>query len=279
MKILYLDESGVSNLASVDKTYPVFVLGGVLVDEHDLKYNDKLMSEFKKKYFCSGKIILHWSEIDRNYGDFAMLNDIKKKRKFLKDINALLKIMRYRVIVCLIDKVKWLQEHKDHAFDPYEHSLGILIEHAIQATEFGEKIIVNAEKRDKISDTQIRLTFEKIRNMGWNFGRIYISSGKIKAKIKKLDFNKKEDNITGAQIADLVLPPFAKNYLGKDSKIRYEIVYEKCLDYNGKKDGCGKTVLPKKVRAKSGHPALPYGRILSHYDAKVKKKVRKNGRN
>lgn len=37
MKLLFLDESGDANLHNVDPEYPVFVLGGIIVDEAHYK--------------------------------------------------------------------------------------------------------------------------------------------------------------------------------------------------------------------------------------------------
>ena len=33
MKVLFLDESGDHNLSVIDPSYPIFVLGGVIVDQ------------------------------------------------------------------------------------------------------------------------------------------------------------------------------------------------------------------------------------------------------
>ena len=50
MKVLFLDESGDHNLAKIDSSYPLFVLGGVIVEKDYAKSElPKEFSEFKRR--------------------------------------------------------------------------------------------------------------------------------------------------------------------------------------------------------------------------------------
>lgn len=75
MKILFLDESGDHNLQVIDPAYPLFVLGGIVVDKG---YAEGELSEriaaFKRNLFGREDIILHTSDITRNRNGFEELN-------------------------------------------------------------------------------------------------------------------------------------------------------------------------------------------------------------
>ena len=74
MKMLFLDESGDHNLTSIDLNYPVFVLGGVIMDK---EYADGPLTEvfdsFKRELFGRTDIVLHTADITRNRKGFEAL--------------------------------------------------------------------------------------------------------------------------------------------------------------------------------------------------------------
>ena len=79
MKILFLDESGDHNLSIIDPQYPLFVLGGVIVDK---KYAENQLTEsvnkFKKDMFGTQDIILHTADISRNRNGFVLKSGINE---------------------------------------------------------------------------------------------------------------------------------------------------------------------------------------------------------
>ena len=243
MKVLYLDESGTSNLKKVDPQYPIFTLGGVIVDYDDLENNRLLMNEFKTKYWGRTDVILHSNEIVRRKGDFAFLNNVGGKwDEFLKDLNDLMDRLRYRVVVCVIDVPRLCEKYGDSAFDPYEYALRVIIERFIYSMGRYEKGKIFAEARGIPLDKQIKLAFEKIKDTGSGF----IQGEEICAKIEKFEVRPKSENLIGLQIADLVLPLIGRNYLGKNNKTDYEIVLRKCLNRDGEVNGNGIIILPRK---------------------------------
>lgn len=66
MKVLFLDESGDHNLSVIDCSYPMFVLGGVIVDK---AYAEgpltKAFDDFKRRMFGRTDIVLHTADIVR----------------------------------------------------------------------------------------------------------------------------------------------------------------------------------------------------------------------
>lgn len=60
MRMMFLDESGNHNLKKINPHYPVFVLGGVIVDRaYARTVIEPQMKEFKLRVFGQDEIVLH----------------------------------------------------------------------------------------------------------------------------------------------------------------------------------------------------------------------------
>jgi Protein of unknown function (DUF3800) len=67
MKVLFLDESGDHNLSVIDPSYPLFVLGGVIMEEaYAREVLTPRLAEFKRQLFGREDIVLHTADITRN---------------------------------------------------------------------------------------------------------------------------------------------------------------------------------------------------------------------
>ncbi|HJD61209.1 MAG TPA: DUF3800 domain-containing protein [Rickettsia endosymbiont of Columbicola hoogstraali] len=86
MHILFIDESGDHNLTKIDPLYPIFVLGGVIIEKNyadgELIYE---MNKFKQLVFGTTDIILHTAEICPNKNKFLCLKDIDFREFFIKN--------------------------------------------------------------------------------------------------------------------------------------------------------------------------------------------------
>lgn len=241
MKILYLDESGINNVNNIDLNYPIFMLGGVIVDSKNCKYNKSLMDKFKS-LFGLESVILHSSEIQHKKNGFSVLKDENINRRFVFKLNTLMKKLKYQVIVCLIDLKKYSKSHKNTSFDLYYYALTILIEKFIYELENDETGFVFVEGRNKVQNKQIMNVFDKLKINGTKF----IRGNEIKRKIRRFQIIPKNANYTGLQIADLVLSPIGRHYLNKKTYEDFDIVYSKCLSKNGNVENIGITIVPKK---------------------------------
>ena len=64
MKVMFLDESGDHNLAVIDQQYPLFVLGGVIVDKaHAEGELTREMDAFKRELFGRTNFVLHTADL------------------------------------------------------------------------------------------------------------------------------------------------------------------------------------------------------------------------
>ena len=76
MKHLFLVESGSHNLRVVDPDYPVFVLGGVIVDgDEQLGAIDAAVRRFKGRFFARRPVTLHTADTTRARNGFEVLRD------------------------------------------------------------------------------------------------------------------------------------------------------------------------------------------------------------
>ncbi|MDE0769826.1 MAG: DUF3800 domain-containing protein [Opitutaceae bacterium] len=74
MKVLFLDESGDHNLTVIDPQYPLFILGGVIIDLDYAKTEvEERLRQFKRILFGNEDLILHTADITRNRNGFEKL--------------------------------------------------------------------------------------------------------------------------------------------------------------------------------------------------------------
>lgn len=70
-KILFLDESGDQNLTAIDQQHPIFVLGGIIVDEkYAFGEMTSKVQKFKKEIFGTTNITLHTADFTRQENGF-----------------------------------------------------------------------------------------------------------------------------------------------------------------------------------------------------------------
>ena len=250
MLILFLDESGDHNLDKIYSQYPVFVLGGCIID---LKYHDEHMlpalSEYKRKLFGRDDFILHTADINRRRGPFQKLTNLEFRNRFYDETNRLMQDLEYTVVACVIRKDAHLRQYGIAAIDPYMLALRVLVERFVFEIKSckGEKTgFIIAESRDETLDNQLRLAWMDLRISGTE----YVAASELRKHVTDLKVKKKSENIAGLQIADLLVSPIGRHILGKESKEDWKIIQEKFrCNYEGKYMGFGLVILPRKREA------------------------------
>jgi hypothetical protein len=245
MKIMFIDESGDHSLSVIDPQYPVFVLGGILVEkEYAEGPLTQEVNHFKRDLFGREDIILHTSDIVRNRHGFEKLQDASFRKTFYDRLNSLMRSLQYQVVACVIKKDAHLERYGMGALDPYMLSLEILAERF--CFEIGNKEgggIIVAEKRGPTLDHELDLAWLNLKIRGTHF----IQAKDIERRISGLVCRDKQDNVAGLQLADLVVSPIGRYVLGKVPKEDFKIVESKFRrDFKGNYTGMGLVVLPKK---------------------------------
>jgi len=244
MKVLFLDESGDHNLSVVDPQYPLFVLGGVIV-EKDYAGGElpAELNDFKRRIFGRTDIVLHTADITRNRNGFEQMKDVGFREAFYAELNALMRKLEYTVVACAVRKAEHLSRYGVAALDPYLLSLDVLVERFCYevGSRAGDGVIV-AEKRDPTLDRELDIAWLNLKVQGTR----YMQAKEIDRRIIGVNLRPKSDNIAGLQLADLVVTPIGRYVLGKPTKEDFQIVESKFRrNQHGDYVGYGLVVLPK----------------------------------
>ncbi len=241
---MFLDESGDHSLSFIDPQYPVFVLGGVIMDKDyaDGPLTDRL-NRFKSELFGTTEIVLHTADIARNRNGFENLKEAAFREMFYERLNELMESLPYSVVACAVRKTEHLARYELAALDPYLLSLGILVERfcfEIGNIHDGGSIV--AESRNRVLDSSLTAGWRNLKEDG----TYYLEAETIENRISALELRSKSENIAGLQLADLVVSPIGRHIIGKPDKLDWEIIQRKFRrNYAGRIDGYGLIVLPK----------------------------------
>jgi hypothetical protein len=239
--IVYVDESGDHSLASVDATYPVFVLSFCIF--HKKHYAEKVIPAVEKLKFNTfghDSVVLHENEIRKQKGPFAFLSHALTRISFMQLLDTVLLQSNFILIACVVDKAK-LNRNLGEVTNPYHLALGECLE-ALKGF-LQEKMQTNktthivVECRGKKEDAELELEFLRLCDQH--------------AHPFKIVFADKKTNSVGLQVADLVARPVGIHVLRPDQKNRaFEILRHKFYCAGGRnqvgKDylGYGLRILP-----------------------------------
>ncbi len=244
MKILFLDESGDHHLAKIDPQYPIFVLGGIIVEQVYAEGElTRQLNAFKRALFGTENIILHTADITRNRNGFERLQDTAFRQRFYRELNDLMARLDYTVVACAIHKSEHLARYGVAALDPYMLSLDILVERfCFEVGGVSKGGVIVAEQRDPILDQALRLAWSNLKFQGTR----YLQGKVIADRICDIVLRPKKQNIAGLQLADLVLSPIGRHVLGKQDREDWQIVERKLRrGRTGQVEGFGLVILPK----------------------------------
>ena len=225
MKVLFLDESGDHNLKAIDPDYPIFVLGGIIMDKEyaDTQLKDAL-DELEKHFFGRTDLVLHTADIARNRNGFEALRSSEVRTRFYGELNSVMQELPYEVVACAIRKHDYFERYGTDAIDPYRLGLRVMVElfcHAVGSVPNGGTII--AEKRGETLDQDVQNTWGILKERG----SLYAKAEVIRNTIQAFELKGKQENIAGLQLADLVVSPIGRHVLGKLDNDDWRIVEQK----------------------------------------------------
>lgn len=239
--LIYVDESGDSNLKNIDRDYPVFVLAFCIFRKSD--YAEIVapgLQKFKFRHFGHDAVVLHEHEMRRQRAPFVFLQSEKKRAAFMQDLSQLIDRAPMTVIAAAIRKNDLVRRYANPV-NPYELALLFCMErsHAFLQAMGQQNCTTHiiAEKRGKKEDDLLELEFRRICD-GAN------RRGKITSM--KLVFADKRMNSAGLQIADLIARPIGLKVLRPSQSNRaYDIIEGKFRrNAAGRTDGWGIKIFP-----------------------------------
>ncbi len=238
---LFIDESGDHSLDVIDPQYPMFVLGGVLISAADYDLIDTRWKQMKEDVFGSDSTIVHTADMTRNRKGFERMKESVFRQRAYSALNNAMSELPHQVICCAIKKELHLNRYGIEAIDPYHLSLNILVERAFFAIGKKGTLHIIAESRKPDWDRILETVFLEIKVKGTH----YISATKLNSIEIELHIRDKNANITGLQMADLVVSPVGRFVLGKKMHEDWEIIKRNFYRYRGSYEGAGLVVLPK----------------------------------
>ncbi len=216
--LVFLDETGDHSLTKIDKDFPVFGMAGVVFNPED--YPDAVFrfNRLKLNYFPHEGIIVHSREIASREGDFVFLNNKEIREQFLAEISQQVSLTKMGIATAVIKKAELKNRYKD-PFSPYDLAFGFIFEKIFKYgcnTEV-DYIHFVTEARGKKEDEELHNTFKWLKkkdepNVARMFPR-FIDQNRLDEIHVRLEFRKKQSNIVGLQIADLVVSPIAQTVL------------------------------------------------------------------
>ena len=247
MKVMFLDESGNHALTTIDHQYPVFVLGGVIVDlDYAQNILESRIQKFKLDLFGRDDLILHTADITRIKNGFETLKDGAFRQRFHDELNNLMRELDYTVVACVIKKDEHLSRYGIAALDPYLLSLDLLVERfCFEIGDIENGGVIYAEKRSPVLDRQLDIAWLNLKIQGTR----HVKAIDVNKRILEVRSRGKSENIAGLQLADLVVTPIGRHVIGKSDHQDWEIVESKLRRRGGRYEDAGLVILPAEGKS------------------------------
>jgi len=170
--IAFLDECGDHSMEKIDRDFPIFVLAAVVVERQ--AYMEKIipqMNSFKLRYWDHEGINLHSRDIRKAEGPFSILQNSKRRERFLTDLTALMEDLPYTLFVVGIHKQRHRERYEDRARNPYELALTFAFERISHFLHQQDErhLPVIAEARGRNEDRDLSAAFYKLLAEGTYF--------------------------------------------------------------------------------------------------------------
>ncbi len=243
---LFLDECGTSSLKSIDESFPVLALTGVLIAAPEYDKLCEKINFLKAKYFHDKPVVIHCRDMRKYQNGFEIFFDRDVKKHFYYELDKILTETDYQLISSAIDKTAYLEKYGLIADDPYQVALTSVMERAVVETDSPSTsaIIRTAiESRGKKEDKVVSARYHQLLYSG----SMKVSSERFKVRFTpNIQMRKKSDMEVGIEIADFCAYPIARFVLNNDMvNPAFEVIRGKIRsDNNGGVIGYGVQVFP-----------------------------------
>ena len=241
--IIYADESGDPNPASLDPNYPVFVLNFCVFRKSEYAASAlPAVTAFKFRHFGHDDVVLHENEIRLQRPPFSFLRDGQKRDIFMAGLNGIIKNADFTMISAIVDK-KRLSYRYALSSGVYELALSACMRRLndfLADREEGEGIThLVIESRGKGGDREFKSAFDSIQSG-------HTAEGDATKRLV-IRFADKKTNAAGLQIADLSARPIGRHFIDPEQINRAWDTLETKLfrSPQGISEGWGITALPK----------------------------------
>ncbi|MBP0902778.1 DUF3800 domain-containing protein [Mariniflexile gromovii] len=237
---LFLDESGDHGLKTIDKSFPIFLLCGILISEENYRLIRADINQIKIEFWNNKNVIFHSRDIRKCNNEFQILFDLDIKKKFYNSINSLVEKPLYHIIAAAINKTEFIKKYGKLENDVYEISLSFILERTVFCLDnLGNcnELEIIIERRGKKEDTKLGEHIQKVRQIG----TYYVDAERIQNYGFKPKFSWKNENINGLQLSDLIAYPIARKILNPQGvNLSFDKLKHNIYTKNGKVYGLKK---------------------------------------
>ena len=243
---MYVDESGDHGLASMDPTYPIFVLAFCVFEKRALAATVvPAVMRFKFAHFGHDQVVLH--EIRKAKGPFRFLTDAARRQPFMEGLNALVEAAPFTVVAVVIEKTRLARragDAEDEPRNPYTLAMAYGLERVCvflrERGQAGRLTHVVFEARGAREDAELELEFRRVTSTARGSDAV---CQQVPVEVLLAD---KKTISTGLQLADLVARPIGLRVLRPGQPNRaYDLIAPKLhRGPDGDVVGWGITVLP-----------------------------------
>jgi hypothetical protein len=223
--IVYVDESGDHGVATIDPSYPVFVLLFVVFKTNT--YINRFVpaiGSLKFRLFGHDGVILHERDIRKDLGPFAILRDPDKKDEFVEEINQIVARTPFEVIATVHDKRRL-------------KTSAAAIEHLYhEGLRFGLERLYERMRRDGEEPATTHVVFEarganEDRELDRAFRRACDGENAHRQRLPfDIVITDKRANSVGLQLADLIARPVGLRIFRPGQPNRaFDIIREKFM--------------------------------------------------
>ncbi|TXI64932.1 MAG: DUF3800 domain-containing protein [Flavobacterium sp.] len=235
---LFIDESGDHGLVTLDASFPVFLLCGMLTSEENYVAIRAEINSIKHSFWGKKEVILHSRDIRKCEKEFQILFDLSLKSEFYERINKVIEDSKYRILASAINKTKYIKTYGKLSNDVYELALSFIIERAIFSLDevkgVSKHLEIIIEKRGKKEDKKLEEHFQRLIARGTGF----VAAERLQEVQLKITFKDKKENINGLQLADLIAYPIARYVIEpKRANPAFDKLEPKIYKKNGKRYG------------------------------------------
>ena len=223
-KTLGLDESGNDHLGKVDPDYPVFVVGGVILEDEYIPTASEAVNAFKRDLFGRDDFVLHTAEFTRGRGAFTRVQEPSFREQFYEQLYRMMRALEFSVIACVFDLNRYASHPQAAAPSLYSLALPRLTNQfcdIIGNRYHGGRIRVEKGRREQ--DRAIARCWDELRDSGTP----QTSAQTIRNRIEFLRPHTKKERRVELELADFVLTPIGRHFAGYPDESEWDIVREK----------------------------------------------------
>jgi hypothetical protein len=211
---MFVDEVGNSDLeSSSDPNHQFLSLTGIIVDLES--YPTELEESFralKIKHFGTDSIVFHRREMISAKAPFESLKRPFAKADFDRDLLRIMERLKYTVLTVVIDKKAHKELYTRWSFHPYHYCMTCLLERYVKW------LVRHRFRGDVMAESRNRKDDEKLKNSYRNFylrGSRFLKERRMLESLttNELKLRKKDANINGLQMADLIAHPSFRHML------------------------------------------------------------------